>query len=191
MRVSVDLDGVEHVAYTSGLRAGLAMTLADLDDTDLATTARAGYAAVPEERVPEGARVVEHRLAAEEGVAILDVRLPPGLVPLRHAGDRPRTVGVRLAAVRIGLVRTLLDHALVAPCRFTLSEVADVLAALESLRGQLSWRLSRAEVVAVHMRLTRLDGQVVSLFGADGYRAGHPARALFVAQLVADTWVGS
>jgi hypothetical protein len=192
-----DLDEFELVGYLSGLAAGLAKALADLDDTDLATTARSGYAAVPESLVPEHATVVEHPLAAAEGIAILDVRLPAGLAPLRHPGDRPQIVGRRLAAVRIGLARTLLDHALTSPpepppChRLTLDAIADILAALESLRDHLaSATPSPATVTDIHTRLTHLDWRVASLFGQDGYRADHPTRALFVADLVASTWLG-
>jgi hypothetical protein len=220
-----DVADYESVGYTSGLSAGLAKALADLDDTDLVAAARAGYAAVPAQRVDEGATVVEHRLATSEGVAILDVRLPPGLVPLRHPGDRPEVVGLRLAAVRIGLARKLLDDAIsavgaaatatigvtaavgavgavAAPViaqpllrhRLNLGAIADILSALESLRLLLEGTArhpSRAAVVDVHTRLTRLDWQVAKLFGPDGYHADHPVRALFVAELVANTWVGA
>src|SRR5690349_12817964 len=108
----VDVAGYELVAYTSGLSAGLTKALADLDDVDLMAAAHAGWAAVPAQRVHEGASVLEHHMATSEGVAILDVRLPAGLVPLRPAGDRPEVVGLRLAAVRIGLARKLLDLAI-------------------------------------------------------------------------------
>ncbi|MFC4851971.1 hypothetical protein [Actinophytocola glycyrrhizae] len=108
----LDVADFESVGYTSGLSAGLDRALADLDDADLMAAAHAGWAAVPEQRVLEGANVLEHHMATSEGVAILDVRLPVGLVPLRHAGDRPEVVGLRLAAVRIGLARKLLDQAL-------------------------------------------------------------------------------
>jgi hypothetical protein len=195
------VDDCEQVAYTAGLSAGLAKALADLDDPDLFAAARAGFAAVPVERVHEGATVVEHRLAASEGVAILDVRLPPGLVRLRHAGDRPEVVGVRLAAVRIGLVRALLDRLLtehepveLMRYRLALRSVGDVVSALEAVRHQLVGMArypSRTGVAAAHARLTRLDWQVARLFWPEGYRQDHPVRVLFVAELVASTWVAS
>jgi hypothetical protein len=197
-----DVDDCELVGYTGGLAAGLAKALAGLDDADLFAAASSGFAAVPAGRVHEGATVVEHRVAAEEGVAILDVRLPAGLVRLRHAGDRPAVVGLRLAAVRIGLVRRLLDHALAGPAepvslmryRLALRTIADVVSALESLRHQLTAMArypSRTAVAEVHARLTGIDWQVARLFWPDGYRAGHPVRVLFAAQLVASTWVGA
>lgn len=198
----VDVAGFEHVGYTAGLSAGLTRALADLDDADLMAAAHAGWAAVPEQRVHEGASVLEHRMAASEGVAILDVRLPAGLVPLRHAGDRPEVVGLRLAAVRIGLARKLLDHAIGALTagrpplhhRLLLTAITNVLTALASLRGYVdgvAQSPSRDAVVDVHDRLTRLDWQVAKLFGLRGDLADHPVRALFVAALAAGTWVGA
>jgi hypothetical protein len=198
----VDVSDFETVGYTAGLSAGLAKALADLDDADLVVAAHGGYAAVPAQRVPDGATVVEHRMATSEGVAILDVRLPPGLVPMRHPGDRPEVVGLRLAAVRIGLARKLLDHAIgsltdsrsPARHRVNLGALTDVRAALESLRRYLEGtarRPSRAAVADLHTRLTRLDWQVAKLFGPRGYLTDHPVRALFVAELVANTWVGT
>jgi hypothetical protein len=189
------VDDCEVAGYRCGLAAGLGRALADLDDVDLVAAARLGFAAVPAERVRDGATVVEHRLAAAAGVAILDVRLPAGLVLLRHAGDRPEVVGVRLAAVRIGLVRKLLDQAL-SPTRSrpTFRAIADVVSALEALRRRLVGAArypSRADVVAVHTRLNQLDWQVARLFWPDGYRPDHPVRILFVAELVAETWVGT
>jgi hypothetical protein len=195
--IEVDVADYERVGYTDGLRAGLAMALADLDDTDLAA-APSGYAAVPTQRVDAGATVVEHGMATSEGVAILDVRLPAGLVSMRHAGDRPEVVGLRLAAVRIGLARKVLDHAIVhltgrPLIRAGLGVIADTLSALDGLRGYLdvaTRKPSRPAVVDIHAQLTRLDWQVVKLFGAGGYHDEHPVRALFVAELVANTWVG-
>lgn len=195
------VDDCEDVGYASGLSAGLAKAVADLNDADLVTAARGGFAAVPLSRVRDGATVVEHWIAAAEGVAFLDVRLPAGLAVLRHAGDRPEVVGLRLAAVRIGLVRKLLDDALPRPAqesllgyRLTLRAIADIVAAVESLRRQLvdmAWFPSRVDVVEVHRRLTRLDWQVARLFGPAGYQPTHPVRVLFVAELVANTWVGA
>jgi hypothetical protein len=189
----------EVAGYRSGLAAGLGKALADLDDADLMAAARLGFAAVPTDRVRDGATVLEHRVAAAAGVAILDVRLPAGLVPLRHAGDRPEVVGVRLAAVRVGLVRKLLDEALARPVppsrrRLTHRAIADVVSALEALRHRLigaAEHPSRADVVAVHTRLDQLGWQVARLFWPEGYRPDHPVRVLFVAELVAGTWVGT
>ena len=197
-----EVDDCELAGYTTGLSAGLAVVLADLDDADLAAATPGGFAAVPAERARDGATVVEHRLAAQEGVAILDVRLPAGLVRLRYAGDRPEVVGLRLAAVRIGLVRKVLDHALahaVEPMslvryRLTLRAITEVVTAVEAVRRQLAGMAghpSRAAVAAVHARLTELDWRVARLFWPDGYRHDHPVRVLFVAELVASTWVGN
>jgi len=203
---SVDVTDYEKVGYTDGLSAGLTLALADLDDADLAAAAPGGFAAVPAQRVDDGATVVEHRMATTEGVAILDVRLPSGLVSLRHAGDRPEVVGLRLAAVRIGLTRKLLDQAVdhltgrtgggepLIRKQLNLGAIADTLSALELLRRYLEAAAlspSRESIVDIHDQLTRLDWEVAKLFGASGYHADHPVRALFVAELVANTWVGA
>jgi hypothetical protein len=196
------VDGCELAGYHAGLSAGLGKALMDLDDADLVSAARGGFAAVPAERVHEDATVVEHGLVAAEGVAILDVRLPAGLTVLRHAGDRPEVVGLRLAAVRIGLVRKALDHALARHAggvsllrwRLTLRAIAEVLSVLESLRNrmvEMAGDPSRADVVEVHARLTELDWRVARLFQPDGYRHDHRVRVLFVAELVATTWLGA
>jgi hypothetical protein len=69
-----------------------------------------------------------------------------------------------------------------------------VLAALASLRGYVegvTQRPSRAAIVDVHHRLTRLDWQVAKLSGLQGDLDDHPVRALFVAELAATTWVGA
>ncbi|HEX6358839.1 hypothetical protein [Actinophytocola sp.] len=191
-----DVDVLELAGYTAGLSAGLAKALADVDDADLTAAARGGFVAVPAGRVRDGATVVEHPMAEAEGVAILDVRLPAGLVLLRHAGNRPEVVGLRLAAVRIGLTRRLLDHAMEQPRRdrVLLRGIADVVSALEPLRHQLvsmTQHPPRAAVAEVHARLDGLGWQVARLFWPDGYRADHPVRALFVAELVANTWLGT
>jgi hypothetical protein len=192
------VDGCELAGYHVGLSAGLGKALGDLSDDDLVAVARGGFVVVPAERVHEDATVVEHGLAAAEGVAILDVRLPTGLTVLRHPGDRPEIVGLRLAAVRIGLVRKVLDHALAQPAergslllrrRLSLHVIGDIVAVLESLRSQLTGFPTRADVSALHARLTQLDWRVAGLFGPDGYLPDSPVRALFVAELATTTWV--
>jgi hypothetical protein len=191
------VDGCELAGYHVGLSAGLGKALVDLSDDDLVAVARGGFVAVPAERVHEDATVVEHGLAAAEGVAILDVRLPTGLAVLRHPGDRPEIVGLRLAAVRIGLVRKVLDHALAQPAeqgsllrrRLSLHVIGDIVSVLESLRSQLAGFPTRADVSDLHRRLTQLDWRVAGLFGPDGYRPDSPVRALFVAELATTTWV--
>ncbi len=196
--IGVDIADYEWAGYTGGLSAGLAKALADLDDADLAVAAAGGYAAVPAQRVDAGATVVEHLLATSEGVAIIDVRLPAGLAPMRHAGDRPLIVGVRLAAVRVGLARKALDHALrhlaedmpLVRRQLMIGLIADVLGALAALRKHVDLAAdypTRHGVIAVHEQLSALDWQVAQLFGAGADRS---VRALFVAELVANTWVG-
>lgn len=202
--MSIDVADYERAGYADGLGAGLAKALADLDDTDLAAAAPGRFAAVPALRVDDGATVVEHSVATAEGVAFLDVRLPAGLTSLTPRGDRPEVVGLRLAAVRIGLTRRLLDQALehlagrsgggepLIRKQLNLGAIGDILAALEVLRHYLDVaadRPTREAIVDIHEQVTLLDWEVVKLFGASGGVADHPARALYVAELVANTWV--
>jgi hypothetical protein len=102
----------------------------------------------------------------------------------------------------MGLARKLLDLAFGAltggrpPLHhmLLLGAITDVLGALASLRGQLEnavLRPVRTTVVDVHRKLTRLDWQVAKLFGLRGDLADHPVRALFVAELAANTWLGA
>lgn len=193
----VDVAEFELAGYTTGLSAGLTNALADLDDSDVAAAVRGGYAAIPADRVDIEANVVEHGLSTQEGVAILDVRMPAGLVMLRHPGDRAEIVGLRLAAVRIGLARRAFDEALVrlneaAPLlqrQLDLGLLADAVAALAALRRYLEFAAERPSlpaVVDIHEQLTQLDRRLAAVL-----RAESPSRALFVAELVANTWVGA
>jgi hypothetical protein len=78
--------------------------------------------------------------------------------------------------------------------RLALRGIAEVVSALESVRrGLVGLRRypSRADIAAVHTRLTQLDWQVARLFWRDGYRSDHPVRVLFAGELVATMWVGT
>lgn len=197
---ATDVADYERTGHSRGLAAGLQRVLHDLNDTDLIATAPGRFAAVPAARAGD-ATTVEHDLAALEGVAILDLRLPEGLTRMAALPGRRIVVGLRLAAVRIGLTRRLLDRAVEHlaggaeppfPEQLDQGTVADVLAGLEMLRRYLettalSPRLE--SVVDLHERLTALDWKVTRLFGASGYLTDHPVRALYVAGLVANTWV--
>ncbi|GAB3465386.1 acyl-CoA dehydrogenase family protein [Actinophytocola sediminis] len=189
----------EQLGQTAGLAAGLARALADLSEADLAPAAPGRFAAVPVERVGEAATVA-HNLAAAERVAILDLRA----TDTAKTPDHAITVGLRLAAVRIGLTRWLLDEAVahlstrtgggepLIRKQLNQGTVADVLAGLELLRRYLeTTALSPTieSVVDIHQQLAELGWEVTRLFGASGYLADHPVRALYVAGLVANTWV--
>lgn len=183
----------EQIARTEGLAGGLAAALADTDVTALAP---GRYAAVPGHQVPEGAQVRTHRLADYEDIVF--VACP---------GERPQpcmeTVELAraMAAVRLGVVRRLLDDAVTHLTERVMGDeplirkqlitgaVADILAEIELLRGYADCQRDPAAVGDLHGRLDELGWQVLKLFGAAGYLADHPARALYVSALVANTWI--
>jgi hypothetical protein len=190
----VDIADYEQTGHADGLAAGLAKVLDDQPDTGFRAPGR--FLAVPAERAGSTDRV-EHSMAAAEGIAI--VRLPDG-----HPRGRSATVGLRLGAVRIGLTKRLLDLAVehltgrtgggepLIRKQLNQGTIADVLAELEMLRRYLETIALNPDsdaIADVHDQLTTLDWQVTKLFGAAGYMADHPVRALYVAGLVANTWV--
>lgn len=193
------VDLAEHVrlGQGGGLAAGLARILRDLSHADIVAAAPGRFVAVPAQRA--FAEVVEHSMAAAEGIAVL-------ALPDAPTGPTGRTVeiGLRLAAVRVGLTRRLLDQAVehltgrvgggepLIRKQLNQGTVADVLAALELLRRHLETAVldPSADLVAdVHAQLGDLDWEVTKLFGASGYLTDHDVRALYVAGLVANTWV--
>jgi Acyl-CoA dehydrogenase, C-terminal domain len=200
---ATDVADYEGTGHTRGLAAGLEQVLHDLTDTDLIATAPGRFAAVPAGRAGDET-TVEHGMAALEGVAILDLRLPDGLTRMAATPGRTVVVGLRLAAVRIGLTRRLLDQAVehlggragggepLIRKQLNQGTVADVLAELEMLRRYLETTAlspTLESIVDLHERLTGLDWEVTKLFGASGYLTDHPVRALYVAGLAANTWV--
>ena len=132
----------------------------------------------------------------------------------------------RPAAVRLGLVRRLLDLAVehlagrttggepLLSKQLLSGDIANVIADVELLRvyarcqhdlaamaelhrqlgqagprtGDLG-RIQRGQLSQQHRQLGELGWQVTKLFGAIGYLADYPVRALYVAVLVADTWL--
>lgn len=187
------MNACERVAREEGLAAGLA---AAVGDTEVAATAPGRLAAVPAAGVPEGVPVHRHRLADHEGVVFLPT---PGTA---HAPPPTLAeVGRRLAAARLGLVRRLLDEAVehlsgrstggepLIRKQLVTGAVADILADLELLREQILAPDDPVAVADAHERLDDLGWEVLKLFGAAGYIADHPARALHVSVLVGNTWV--
>ncbi|MFD1046228.1 acyl-CoA dehydrogenase family protein, partial [Kibdelosporangium lantanae] len=73
----------------------------------------------------------------------------------------------------------LIDQQLVA------GAVADVVTDLELLRAA-HYEKSAADL---HERVTEAGWTVTRMFGAEGYVADHPVRALYVSALVADIWI--
>src|SRR5262245_32150262 len=93
----------EHIARNEGLAAGLAVALAG---AEVDATAPGPYAAVPARDVPAGAAVYAHSLADREDIAFMAC---PGERPAGTLGQVE--VGRLIAAVRLGVVRRLLDEA--------------------------------------------------------------------------------
>jgi hypothetical protein len=76
--------------------------------------------------------------------------------------------------------------------QMVLGAIADILVGVEVLRRHLETTAGDATVsiVDIHRQLDELDWNVAMLFGASGYLADRPVRALYVSALVANTWVG-
>ncbi|RKN05108.1 acyl-CoA dehydrogenase family protein [Streptomyces radicis] len=191
--MSTSLRQCERIARDEGLAAGLAMAIAG---AEVATTAPGRWAAVPAESVRAGAEVRHDSLAAREGVTFLACQGRPPAAPASLA-----EIGRLLAAVRLGLVRRLLDHAVehlservagdepLIRKQLITGTVADTMAEVELLREQAHAPHDPAALSDLHLRLDELGWQVLTLFGAAGYLADHPARALHVSFLVANTWI--
>jgi hypothetical protein len=189
--MSTDVKEYERIGHADGLSAGLAKVL---DGVDVDAVAPGRFAAVPERRAGDAA-VVAHSLAAREGVTFV-----------RCAGDNTAgageatLVGQRLAGVRLGLTRRLLELAVehltgrvaggeeLIRKQLNVGAIADVLCAVETLRRYVE--VAPPEALAdIHEQITAADWDVIKLFAASGYIADHPVRALYVSELVANTWV--
>lgn len=183
----------ERVAQSRGLAAGLAEALSG---ARVADTAPGRYAAVPVQDVPHGAAVRTHSLADMEGIVFLEC-----------PGERPRgthdlvEIGRLVAAVRLGLLRQMLDQAVehlsgrhaggepLVRKQMVVGEIADVIASVELLRLYAQSQNEPAAIGDLHDRIDELGWEVAKLFGAAGYIADHSARAVYVSALAANTWV--
>ena len=189
----------ERIGRTSGLAAGLA---AVLSGRDVAATAPGRYAAVPAELVPESdsANVRRHSLADREGIVFAEC---PGERPTAVNGTVSADlaeIGALLAAVRLGVVRHMLDLAVghlserdsggepLIRKQLVTGAVADVIAGVELLREQALVQRDPVALGDLHARIDDLGWQTTKLFGASGYIADHPVRALYVSALCANTW---
>ena len=111
-------------------------------------------------------------------------------------------LAVRLGAVRLGVTRRLLAHAIThlsgrisggeptIAKQLLLGQIADVETTIEVARHTL--RVAAhvpAAVAEVHERLTAIDWETAKLLGASGYVGASPARTAYVSRLVANCWV--
>lgn len=212
-----DMKQCERTARTEGLAAGLTLALTGFD---AAAMAPGRYAAVSAKTAPDAVPVVTHSLASSEDVVFIDCGRASRS---RHGQDAAATpealcsggaglaeFGRRLAAVRLGLTRRLLDAAVehlserygggepLVRKQLVTGTIADIISGIELLRQYAC--LSPADTPAadtpqlaaladLHAQITDLDEKVIGLFGAAGFIADHPVRALHVSALVANTWV--
>lgn len=201
--MSTDMKQCEQVARAEGLAAGLALALSGFD---AAAIAPGRYAAVPAKSAPDAAPAVMHSLASAEDIVFADCGHPRARDTDRGQTDTGLAeLGRRLAAARLGLTRRLLDAAVehlsarsgggepLVRKQLVTGTIADVIAGIELLREYAACLPAAgappAAVADLHARITDLDTEVIMLFGAAGYIADHPARALYVSALVASTWV--
>ena len=191
--VSAGMAECEKAGRAAGLAAGLALALSGIS---VAETAPGRYAAVPAESLEDGAPVLRHRLADPEGIVFLDC---PGERPDEAPGLDE--VGRLLAAVRLGVLRAVLDQVVehlsnrlsgdepLIRKQLVVGAVADVMAGVELLRGYASTQRGPVALADVHNRIDELGFEVATLYGAAGYLADGPGRALYVSSLAAGTWV--
>jgi hypothetical protein len=202
-----DVLDCERIAYLAGLAAGLGQALVD---TDIAAATPGRFAAIPAGRLLPGMDVVPHSLAAAEGVSFVRIAPPSGRpTNVRAAGPAGSTgavgsLGLLLAAARLGVTRRLADNAIahlsartsggepLIRKQLVLGAIADILVGVEALRRYLETagpKTSSESIVDIHDRIGELDWDVTMLFGASGYLADQPVRVLYVSALVANTWV--
>jgi Acyl-CoA dehydrogenase, C-terminal domain len=191
--VSTTLHECEQTARRDGLAAGLALALSG---TDVTAAAPGRYAAVRAADVPDGAAVRAHSLAGTEDIVFVEC---PGERP--HATHSLVELGRLIAAVRLGLVRRTLDLAVehlsertaagepLIRKQLVTGAVADVIAGVELLREYARCHRDPVAVGDLHTQIDDLGWQTAKLFGAVGYIADHPVRALYVSALVANTWI--
>jgi hypothetical protein len=181
----------EKIARDEGLAAGLAAALSDVD-SQVAAPGR--FAAVPAASVPSRAPARTHSLAEREDIVFLECAGGGEAYDLVE-------IGTRLARVRLGVVRRVLDQAVehlenriageepLLRKQLVTGAVADAMAEIELLRAYAETQHDPDALGDLHGRLDALGWEILKLFGAAGYMADHPACTLYVSALVANSWV--
>jgi alkylation response protein AidB-like acyl-CoA dehydrogenase len=184
----------EQAGRTGGVAAGLAAALHGVSAAELAP---GRFVAVPADQLPDGSQTLADNLSVREGIGYL-------AVPGERPAPDPRQLlelGRRLAAVRLGVTRRLLDEAVLhlsersaggealVRKQLVVGTIADAAAQIELLREYTRTVTGGTSLADLHDRISELDWQVAGLFGAAGYIADHPARALYVSELVAGSWI--
>lgn len=144
-------------------------------------------------------RVLPHPLAGTEELELIEVRAA------QPDAGRPASdsllVNALLVAVRLGLIAAMLDLAVchlrgrqveglpLTHKQLPQSAIADALACAELCRYAVLTAVSATALDALHTRLGMTGWSLTALFGGSGYLRSHPARCLYVAELVRDAWV--
>ena len=193
----------ERTARAEGLATGLMLAL---DGLNVLAMAPGRYAAVPAKIAPDELPVATHSLAGLEDIVLVDRGRPATGDASTVSGRAELLVfGQRLAAVRLGLTRRLLDAATehlsnrtggdepLVRKQMVTGMIADIIAGIELLRAYASGLPTagapQASLADLHAKITELDLEVIRLFAAAGFIADHPVRALYVSALVANTWM--
>lgn len=188
-----DIIACERQARKEGLAAGLAAALEGM----VAATAPGPVAAVPSSWVTPDDALVEHRIAALERIAF--VRCDQASPAPAEALAR---LGVRLAAMRLGITGRLTEHAVThlsgrvsggeptVRKQLVQGTIADLLTGMDAVRAQLEAVPGTLATVAdIHEQISALDWEAVKLLGASGFLADSPGRAAHVSELTANCWV--
>ena len=151
------------------------------------------------DHLPPNTLPVAGRLAALEGLALVQAERPP-----EPAHARPAELPFILIALRVGLTRRMLGLA-IEHLRGRMSDgrpliqrqmirgsIAEVAATLEicssAIAAASSTPLGTRPTEWMHDRLDRADNLVVAMFGAAGFLLDHPVRCLHVVALLRDLW---
>jgi hypothetical protein len=197
------LSTLDTLAYRDGLAAGLR---AILDPALAVPVTPDGYTLLPagcpalHERA--GVTVLPHPLAGREGLVLARFA---GWT--QHGAARPGDrYALPLAAVRLGLLRRMLDAAVAhlagrqsdgAPLtgrQLVQASIADAATTLEICGHALAAgsAVERPDTLVagawLHARLDRAGLAVAGLFGASGYLRDHPVRCLHLGALVREAW---
>lgn len=197
-RFATALDHVVDRAATDGLAAGLRSVL---DPDRPVPCTPGGYTFLPAgcaaglDAAGLDAVVLPHPLAAAEGLELIRLNDPTG------SGRAEPAYARALAAVRLGLLRRMLDLALdhlagrqsdgapLTARQLVQGAIAEVATTLETGRHALRAGSDPAPTGWLHDRIDEAGLIVTGLFGAAGYLREHPARCLHVAALVRAAWV--
>ncbi|GHJ48860.1 hypothetical protein Cs7R123_62020 [Catellatospora sp. TT07R-123] len=146
--------------------------------------------------------VLAHAFAVSEGLSQVRVVAHAPIPQPRDGHDYPADDALLLlAAVRVGLLRRMLDAALAhlgarrvdgqptTTRQLVQGAIADVEVTVQTALAMLDgFAGPAAALAALHERLDEAGWTLTTLFGGAGYLRDHPVRCLYVAGLVHDAW---